>query len=95
MGPIAGAARVMRSGSQVDLLGYLSNFVGMALLNLVHCLKNQGVLGDRQYENALRSTIEKAGNGAERLDYQFLKVLLEQLGKQHPGGKPPDADAIH
>jgi hypothetical protein len=36
-------------------LAYTSNFVTIALLDLVHCLKNEGALGARQYENALRN----------------------------------------
>jgi hypothetical protein len=35
-------------------LGYQANFVAVALVCLVNCLKNQGALGARQYENALR-----------------------------------------
>jgi hypothetical protein len=76
-------------------IGYLANFVAIALTDLVHCLTNRGALGDRQYEAALRTTIELAGDGAKRLDYQFLAALLQHLERQHPGGAPPDVDAIH
>jgi hypothetical protein len=68
----------------------------MALTNLVHCLKNHGALGERQYEDALRSTIEQAGAAAaSRLDYLFLKAFLDHLEKQHPQGTPPDLNTIH
>jgi hypothetical protein len=75
-------------------LAYTSNFVTIALLDLVHCLKNQGALGARQYENALRATIEADGAPRERLDYQLLAQLLAVLEKQSPG-KPPVIDSIH
>jgi hypothetical protein len=75
-------------------LGYTANFVTAALLDLVHCLKNQGALGERQYENALRTTIEAEGAPRDRLDYQFLAALLAALEKQSPG-RPPEIDAIH
>jgi len=75
-------------------LAYTANFVTIALLDLVHCLKNQGALGERQYENALRATIEADGAQRDRLDYQFLAQLLAVLEKQSPG-QPPVIDSIH
>jgi hypothetical protein len=75
-------------------LAHTANFVTVALLDLVHCLKNRGALGKRQYENALRTTIEAEGAPRDRLDYQFLGALLGALEKQRPG-QPPDLDSIH
>jgi len=75
-------------------IGYSANFTTAAILILVNCLKNQGALGARQYENALRETIEADGAPRERLDYQFLAVLLATLEKQHLG-QPPVIDSIH
>jgi hypothetical protein len=75
-------------------LAYQANFVTIALLDLVHCLKNQGALGARQYENALRATIEADGAPRERLDYQLLAQLLAVLEKQSPG-QPPVIEPIH
>jgi hypothetical protein len=54
----------------------------------------QGALGERQYENALRETIEAEGAPRERVDYQFLAGLLAALEKQQPG-RPPKIDATH
>jgi len=75
-------------------IGYSANFTATAILILVNCLKNQGALGERQYENALRATIEADGAPRDRLDYQFLGQLLAALEKQSPG-QPPVTDAIH
>jgi hypothetical protein len=75
-------------------LGYQANFVTVALVCLVNCLKNQGALGARQYEGALRATIEAGGPDRERLDYQLLAILLATLEKQEPG-QPPKLDAVH
>jgi hypothetical protein len=75
-------------------LSYTANFVATALLDLVHCLKNQGALGAHQYEDALRATIEADGAPRDRLDYQFLAQLLAVLEKQSPG-QPPVIDSIH
>jgi hypothetical protein len=77
-----------------DAIGYSANFTLQAILILVNCLKNQGALGERQYENALRVTIEADGAPRDRLDYQFLGQLLAALEKQRPG-QPPVIDAIH
>jgi hypothetical protein len=74
---------------------HLAHFVVLALVDLVHCLKNRGALGERQYEAALRSTIEKAGAAAQQLNYSYLAVLLQALEKQQPHGAPPDVDPIH
>ena len=75
-------------------LAYSANFTATAILILVNCLKNQGALGERQYENALRATVEAEGAPRERLDYQHLAALLATLEKQRPG-RPPETDAIH
>jgi hypothetical protein len=71
-----------------------ANFVVIALTDLVHCLKNRGALGDRQYEAALRSTIEKADDSAG-LDYRFLAALLQHLERQHPGDGVEETDHRH
>jgi hypothetical protein len=73
-------------------LAHTSN--GALTAFVINCLKNQGALGDRQYENALRATIEAEGAERERLDYQFLANLLAALEKHHRG-RPPDLDAVH
>ena len=75
-------------------LGHQANFVTTALLILANCLKNQGALGARQYEGALRATIEADGAQRNRLDYQLLAQLLAVLEKQRPG-QPPVIDSIH
>jgi hypothetical protein len=74
---------------QLAAVVHTGNFALTAMTILVHCLKNQGVLGDRQYENALRATIEAEGAERER-----LADLLPHLEKQQPG-QPPKIDAIH
>lgn len=75
-------------------IAYAANFALAAITVLVHCLKNQGALGARQYEEALRSTLEAEGAQTNRLDYQFLASLLATLEKQEPG-QPPKVDAVH
>jgi hypothetical protein len=63
------------------VLGYLAHFVRTALIDLVRCLKEQGALGERQYESAIRATLEKEGAPTGRLDYVFLAELLRALEK--------------
>jgi hypothetical protein len=75
-------------------LAYTANFSLSAILILVHCLKNSGALGERQYEDALRLTIDAEGAPRERLDYKFLQGLLEALEKQEPG-QPPRVEGLH
>jgi hypothetical protein len=84
----------MANDAQDAALSYTANFSVTAIVLLVHCLKNQGALGDRQYEDALRATIEAAGAPTERLDYLQLAVLLDALEKQVPG-EPPKLDMLH
>ena len=79
--------------SQEAALAYTANFATSAILILVHCLKNQGALGARQYEDALRSTIEEKDAPRERLDYVFLAGLLNALENQSPG-EPPKLDML-
>lgn len=79
---------------QDEAAAHVANFVTVALIDLVHCLKNQGAIEARQYENALRTTIEHPDAPRERLDYVFLAELLRQLEKREPG-KSPEIDAIH
>jgi hypothetical protein len=78
----------------IERLAHTSNFVAIALVILVNCLKNEGALGPRQYEDALRATIEADGAQRDRLDYQLLAQLLAVLEKQSPG-QPPVIDSIH
>jgi hypothetical protein len=73
---------------------YVANYAAQAILILVQCLKNQGALRERQYEDALRRTIEAAGAEAKRFDYVLLQELLALLEKQQSGA-PPKIDAIH
>jgi hypothetical protein len=75
-------------------IAHVSNFTTQALLILVRCLKNQGALGARQYEDALRDTLEAKDAPRARLDYTLLAHLLRALEKQQPG-KPPRFDPVH
>jgi hypothetical protein len=68
--------------------------VATALIILVNCLKNRNALGARQYENALRETIEADGAERERLDYVLLANLLAMLERQRPR-EPPKLDSVH
>jgi hypothetical protein len=80
--------------NDLGALAYIGNYTTAALLILVNCLKNQGALGARQYEDALRATIEAEGAPTQRLDYVMLGVLLRALEKQKPG-ESPDLDTLH
>lgn len=75
-------------------IGYTANFTVTAFVILVSCLKNQGALGERQFEDALRATIDAAGDDRSRLDYQQLEILWGMLNKQTPG-QPPSSDPLN
>ena len=74
---------------QLAAVVHTGNVALKAMTILVHCLKNQGVLRQRRYENPVRARIEPEGAERER-----LADLLPHLEKQQPG-QPPKIDAIH
>jgi hypothetical protein len=65
-------------------LGYLANFVTVALADLTSCLKSNGVLHPGQFETALRKTITRQGAERERLDYELLTHLVSFLEGSQP-----------
>jgi hypothetical protein len=65
-------------------LGYVANFVAVALAELTSCLKSNGALHPGQFETALRETITRQGAEHERLDYELLAHLVSLLEGSQP-----------
>ena len=56
-----------------------------AIVTLTNCLKNTGALDDGRFERALENTINAPSAEPDRLDYQVLAQILDQLqGKTPP-----------
>ena len=72
-----------------------TNGIVTAIVVLAKCLKNTGALDDDRFERGLENTINAPDAESDRLDYQVLAHILEQLqGRKPPqlriipGGKP-------
>jgi hypothetical protein len=68
----------------VEGLGYVANYSAVAFALLTKCLVRNGSLVAGQFEAELRATIEHPDAQRGRLDYQFLKTLLEVLEDRVP-----------
>ncbi len=62
-----------------EAISYSINYFNVALALLERCLIQNGALGKGQFEAELRATIEAPGAHVDRLDYLYLRGLLQVL----------------